>query len=449
MMTRADISSVMLLILAIVCVGPRGVTSSMYARKVLLISMDGFRWDYIEQHHTPNFDAFAAEGVRARYINNTFITKTFPCHYSIVIGLYEESHGIIANRMYDPVFNETFTMATKTSKWWDGGEPVWVTARKHGKKSATYYWPGSETEIHGFRPNIWKHYNESDPFNIRIDTVIQWLLDDQADIVTLYFHEPDYTGHKFGPNSTEVSEKIKEMDGWLGYLMKNLTDHGLWDSVNVIVTSDHGMTAIDVNSRVIDIYDYVDPSTIQLIATFGEIMSILPVNGKEDEMVRNLTSKPHMTVYKKKDIPEHWHYKNNRRIMPILLVAEEGWLIVKNRTAYPPVNVRGSHGYDNRLSSMKPIFYARGPDFKRNYLARPFNSIDLYPLMCKLLGIDPAPNNGTLDNTADILVSSITSSAMSNTWFVANVMHEVTYIFTCMFENMFSFFKEILSEHTG
>ncbi|KAK3592419.1 hypothetical protein CHS0354_036049 [Potamilus streckersoni] len=351
--------------------------------------------------------------------------------------------------MYDPEFNETFTMATKTSKWWEGGEPVWVTARKHGKRSAIYFWPGSETEIHGFFPNIWMKYNESDPFNNRIDTVIHWLLNDQADMVALYFHEPDYTGHIFGPNSTEVSKKVEEMDGWLGYLMKNLTDHGLWDNVNVIVTSDHGMAAVDVNSRVIDIYDYVDPSAIQLITSVGEILNILPVNGKEEEMARNLTNCPHMTVYKKQDIPEHWHYKNNRRVLPILLVAEEGWLIVKNRTAYDPGIVKGAHGYDNQLSSMKPIFYARGPDFRRNYLAKPFNSIDLYPLMCKLLGIKPAPNNGTLDNTADILASSVTSSAMSNTWFLANVMHEVADIFTCILGNMLSFIKKILREHTG
>ncbi|KAK3592418.1 hypothetical protein CHS0354_036048 [Potamilus streckersoni] len=343
--------------------------------------------------------------------------------------------------MYDPEFNETFTMATKTSKWWEGGEPVWVTARKHGKRSAIYFWPGSETEIHGFFPNIWKKYNESDPFNNRIDTVIHWLLNDQADMVALYFHEPDYTGHIFGPNSTEVSKKVEEMDGWLGYLMKNLTDHGLWDNVNVIVTSDHGMAAVDVNSRVIDIYDYVDPRAIKLATSDGEILNILPVSGKEDEMVHNLTNHPHMTVYKKQDIPEHWHYKNNRRILPVLLVAEEGWLIVRNRTAYRQSNQRGAHGYDNQLSSMKPIFYARGPDFRRNYLAKPFNSIDLYPLMCKLLGIKPAPNNGTLDNTADILASSVTSSAMSNTLFLANILHEVAEFLTCMLGFILSFFS--------
>ncbi|KAL4227311.1 Bis(5'-adenosyl)-triphosphatase enpp4 [Mactra antiquata] len=388
--------------------------------KVLLISMDGFRWDYIQKASTPNFDEFAAMGTKADYINNTFVTKTFPCHYSIATGLYEESHGIVANQMFDPSYpipNNTFNMKTKDTEWWDGGEPIWVTARKNGLKSAVYFWPGSETKIRGYRPNIWFPYDESVSFEHRINTVVSWLSDDQYDIdlALLYFHEPDATGHKFGPDSNEVKNKVVDMDNVLGYLMRKMTSAKLWQTTNVIVTSDHGMTEIDYATRHIDLSNYIDIDQSMTYKTYGPFSNILTVDGLEDEVFNNLSkAHEHMKIYRKADIPDHWHYKNNRRILPLLAVADEGWTIVKGPEDYN-LTVKGAHGYDNRLQSMKPIFYARGPNIRSNTTAFPFNSVDIYPLICELLGITPAPNNGTLDNTNTFIIDNSTGSA-SYTW---------------------------------
>ena len=248
-----------------------------------------------------------------------------------VAGLYEESHGIISNHMYDPELNETFNMGTKDTKWWDGGEPLWVTVRKAGLYSATYFWPGSEAEIRGFRPNIYKPYKESTSFEERIDTVIKWLTrtSPRTDFAMLYFHEPDHTGHVFGPNSDDVLQKISYMDGILGYISNRLDEKHLWDSVNVIVTSDHGMTEIDVENKYIDLSSYVDREAILQVPSTGPTANILVAPGMVDEVVRNLSNVEHLEVYKREDIPEHWHYSNNRRILDVVAVAEEGWTIVK------------------------------------------------------------------------------------------------------------------------
>lgn len=233
--------------------------------------------------------------------------------------------------MYDPVFEEKFNMGTKDSKWWDGGEPLWVTTQKHGLRSAVYFWPGSEAKIRDKRPNIYKAYDESVPFTTRVDTVVQWLSNQSynIDFAMLYFHEPDYTGHKFGPTSTQVKDKVKEMDGILGYITEKFNENSLWDNVNVLVTSDHGMAEIDYSKRHIDISNYINMTAVVEMPVDGPTANILPRTNMLDEIVQNLTGIDHLQVYRREDIPDHWHYKNNQRILPVFAVADEGWLIVK------------------------------------------------------------------------------------------------------------------------
>ena len=254
-------------------------------------------------------------------------------------GLYEESHGIIANKMYDPVFNETFTMSTKDTKWWDAGHPLWNMVQRHGLRSGVYYWPGSEARVRGLLPNIYRAYNQSVPFKPRVDTVMDWLSNKahNIDLAMLYFHEPDYTGHQFGPNSNQVLDKVKYMDGILGYIIQKLNESNLLETVNLLITSDHGMTDIDPRNRHIDLSEHIDVSAIDLMPDDGPITHIQAVAGREDELYQNLTRLPHMRVFKKEDIPDEWHYRNNRRILPILGVADEGWMIFKvnfNRKVY-------------------------------------------------------------------------------------------------------------------
>ncbi|KAL5014928.1 hypothetical protein ScPMuIL_009198 [Solemya velum] len=383
--------------------GGSDTETESYSNKVLLISMDGFRWDYLNRVSTPNFDEFAKHGTRARFINNTFTTKTFPSHYSIATGLFEESHGIIGNSMYDPVFDETFSMRTTDSKWW-GGEPIWITTRKQNLHSATYFWPGSEVNFNGTRPNIYMPYNQATPFHTRVDKAIDWLRNQDMNFVCLYFHEPDATGHRYGPNSDEVLEKVKEMDILLGYIVTKLQENNLADKVNVMVTSDHGMTELDVRNRVIDLNQIVNMSLIKRTAARDIVTHITPKDGQLENVYNALRLQSNMTVYHRKDLPDRWHYKNNRRVMPLVVVADDGWLVSQAPANLLLTGGRGGHGYDNALSSMKPIFLARGPNIKPNYEISPFLTVDIYPLVCELLNLNPAPNNGSLARTRDMLV---------------------------------------------
>ncbi|XP_069127664.1 ectonucleotide pyrophosphatase/phosphodiesterase family member 5-like [Argopecten irradians] len=374
-----------------------------YAKHVLLVSMDGFRWDYIDKAKTPNFDRLECYGVRSKYVTNVYPTNTFPSHYTAITGLHAESHGIVGNYMYDPDFDEIFTIGTHDTKWWDGGEPAWITARKQGLTSGTMFWPGSEVEIQGLRPNRWYYYNESITYDQRLDIVIDMLKVDKLDFVTLYFHQPDFQGHVSGPSSQGLIDKVEEMDEYIGKLLHKLVVNGLKDDVNLLIMSDHGMTDIDHDNKLVEIWDLVDRSLIERTVDTGALMHVVPVSGQEQAVIDAINSHPHFTAYRKADIPNRLHYKNNRRIMPIFVMADEGWTITFDRDFTRRYTKKGGHGFDNRLMSMKSIFYAIGPNFKPNYAAPPFKSVDLYPLICELLGIRPAPNNGSLCNTADFL----------------------------------------------
>ncbi|XP_070539880.1 bis(5'-adenosyl)-triphosphatase enpp4-like [Ptychodera flava] len=386
--------------------------------RLLLISMDGFHPDYLDRANTPNFDQFIREGVRADYVTPTFKTMTFPCHYSIVTGLYQESHGIVGNRMYDPDTQKYFGYSSVETEWWDnGGEPIWVTVRKQGGRSASYFWTGSETETNGgYRPNIWIPYNGSHPFRTRMDTVVRWFQEENIDFITLYFNEPDSTGHEYGPYSDETRAKVEEMDELLGYLVDELKRQEMYDTLNIIVTTDHGMVDIS-RDRKIDLYDFVDPADVEVISESGAVMNVLPKDGLATKVYEALAGKhPNMTVYTKDTIPTRFHYTSHRRILPILIVCDDGWEIFANLSSQSDsrLDLSGMHGYDNTLMSMRSFFVARGPGFKVNAEARPFTIVDIYPMMCHLMGLQPAPNNGSLANTADILKDDISDANTIN-----------------------------------
>lgn len=373
--------------------------------KLLLISFDGFRWDYIFHPNARlgNFTWIQRHGVHAqRGLKNVFITKTFPNHFTLVTGLYEESHGVVGNTMFDPVFNETFHTWTNQmleSKWMDnGGEPIWVTNQKQHKeaRSGVVYWVGDGAIIKGFRPYRYLEFNPKALLNFtsRVDTIIDWFTDPlyPINLGLLYFEEPDSTGHRFGPYSKEIDSKLNELNDLVGYLIKRLNETSLLGKINIIITSDHGM-ALTPPSKIINLDDYIDPDKYRIFES-NPIGNILPNNGvSAEELKANLTSLPYIKVYLKEEIPEDYHYKHNRRIQPLLVVPNEGYSLTSHNTTYRGL---GEHGYNNSLPDMHPFFMATGPSLKINASVDIFNSVDLYPMMCAILRLKPAPNNGTL-----------------------------------------------------
>lgn len=378
--------------------------------KLLLLSFDGFRWDYVYRVPMPNFRSIIDDGVMVEHVENAYITKTFPNHYSLVTGLYAETHGIVANEMYDPALNQSFSMETDSiyeSRWWEEAVPLWVTIQKAGGRSGAAMWPGSDVKIHGMFPNQYLLYNASVSFETRVERIIEWFSaprEEAVDFGVLYWEEPDESGHKLGPQSSRMDHVIVGIDEKLGFLMNELKKAGLYEKVNLIVTSDHGMAQLSPD-KIIELDEYVSRDLYTWVDK-SPVVGILPKEGKLEEVYNKLVdANPNMVVYKKENIPEHFHYQHNIRIMPILIESKEGWTVMQNRTGS---FMLGNHGYDNTLRSMQPVFVARGPAFCKNYVKASMRSVDLYPLMCHILSIHPLPNNGSLLNVQDLLSSEPT-----------------------------------------
>ncbi|XP_004083440.1 ectonucleotide pyrophosphatase/phosphodiesterase family member 5 [Oryzias latipes] len=381
--------------------------------KLLLVSFDGFRWDYIDRVPTPNFRSIMDEGVKVENVENIYITKTLPNHLTLVTGLYAETHGIVANEMYDPILNQSFSMETDSiydSRWWEQAVPLWVSVQKAGGRSGAAMWPGSDVKIHGTYPSQYLEYNSSVSFETRVQKIIEWFSapeEEAVDFGVLYWEEPDESGHTLGPQSPLMDAVIAGIDEKLGFLLNELKRSGLDEKVNLIVTSDHGMAQL-YPEKIIELDEYVERDTYSWVDK-SPVVGILPKEGKLEEVYSLLVdANPNMVAYRKEHIPERLHYQHNVRIMPILLEAKEGWTIMQNRTEH---FMLGNHGYDNTLRNMQPIFVARGPGFQQNYVKSSMRSVDLYPLMCHILSIRPLPNNGSLLNVQDLLSSQPTPLA--------------------------------------
>jgi len=384
---------------------------------VILISIDGFRYDYLEKYSAPNLRHLATTGVRAEAMLPSFPTVTFPNHYSIVTGLYPAHHGIVANEMYDPTLDATFTLnsaAPTEGRWW-GGEPIWVTADKQGQKTASVFWPGSGAPIKGMRPDHWEPFDPQVTPAERVAKLLEWLdlpAAERPTFLALYFGEVDHAGHQHGPDSTEVATAISHVDTAIGGLLDGLRQRGINDRVNLIVVSDHGMAQTSPD-RVIFLDDYVDLSHAR-VTTRGALLTMWPAAGETDTVLSKLQKVPHLRAYRRENVPERWHYSGNARIAPIVAVADEGWTITDHEYAKShPLNP-GQHGYDNSLRSMQAIFIAHGPAFKQRTRLPAFSNVDVYELMAHLLHLKPARNDGTVEIFRSVLVGNPATTSLQS-----------------------------------
>jgi len=380
---------------------------------VLLVSFDGFRADYLEWYPTPNFHQLAAQGVLAKGLRPVFVSKTFPNHYSIATGMYAEKHGLIANTFYDPRFDETYRISDRSKvedPRWYGGEPIWVTAEKQGIKTASFYWVGSEAPIKGVYSSIWKRYDESVPFRARIDSVITWFrlpLPRRPHLVLLYIHEPDATGHDYGPHSLETKQMVASLDSLLGTLLDSLKALPIYPDLNLLLVSDHGMAATSPE-RTIKLQDYGELTGV-IQEGYGPTSFLYGVPKDRLVTLREALEKaPHLRAYLKEEIPAQYHYRDHYRIKDLLLMADEGWMILD---VTKPDSVvfrhfpRGMHGYDNYLRSMEGLFVADGPAFKNGYRRGTFENVDIYPLITFILRLEPYPEiDGKLSDVEELLL---------------------------------------------
>jgi predicted AlkP superfamily pyrophosphatase or phosphodiesterase len=396
------------LAVVLVCVTACRASADPTDQRVVLVSLDGFRWDYLDRPEAANLRAIARLGVRAVRMEPVFPTKTFPNHYTLVTGLYPENHGIISNTMEDPQlgrFTLGDTLAVRNGAWW-GGEPIWVTAQVHGKRAAAFFWPGSEAGIKGVLPWQYMHYRDDVPHDVRVRRVLQWLAlppDSAPRVITLYFSAVDAAGHRFGPDAIQTRAAIARVDSAVGALWRGIGDLGLRRRVHLILVSDHGMVETDPE-RVIVLDDWLEPGSYRVV-DWNPVAFVVPAVGREDAVYQRLRQIPHLRVYRKGELPAHYHLQWHPRLTPIVAEAEEGWSIASRAMvdSNPRFGVGGNHGYDPALESMGALFVGVGPRLARGKVVPRVRAVDLYALMAHLIGVPPAPNNGTLDSIAMVL----------------------------------------------
>jgi predicted AlkP superfamily pyrophosphatase or phosphodiesterase len=369
-------------------------------RILILVSLDAFRWDYLQKYKAPNLSKLAAEGVHAKKLIPMFPTMTFPNHHTIVTGWRPAHHGVIHNNIYDPTTKETFAFnkpELQGPQWW-GGEPVWATAIKQGRRANVLFWPGTGSAMAGLLPTEFKRYDGKPDPNEIVDMGLAWLeqpVEKRPSVVLLYFHHVDSVGHRTGPDSPETAASVALVDTAMGRLVEGLHRLKLDDVANLVIISDHGMAELSTN-RVIALGDFVDLKTVQVDFS-GAIAGLRPLDGKTDALYDAFKKREnHFKTYRSETIPAEYHFKDNARIPQVILLADDGWYLSNRASGEPPTRQmnKATHGFDPRLDSMGATFIAWGPAFQHGVTIEPVENVHIYNLLCATLGLKPAANDG-------------------------------------------------------
>lgn len=374
-------------------------------RYVVMLSMDGFRWDYPDSIATPNLDRIAEMGVKAKSLKPSFPTKTFPNHYSMATGLYPDHHGLVQNSFYDPVIDKYYHMkdsASRSNPVFYGGEPIWETVENNGLKAATFFWVGSDVTGADNLATYWKPYDHDVPYANRIDTVISWLQlppQKRPALIMWYMDEPDGIGHYAGPHAEATDSVIMRLDSLLGVFMEKVADLPFSDKINVIVTSDHGMGPIS-EKRVLNLSDHLDTAWLEQVEGHNPNYLIKAKEGFQDSIFDVLQKVEHISVWKHGNMPDALNYGTHPRTLDLIVLADSAWSVVYGKKK---VYSGGTHGFDNRNTDMHAIFYAYGPAFRENYRIETFENVDLYSLIAEILKVKPAKTDGKLSRVKPML----------------------------------------------
>ena len=379
---------------------------------VVLVSLDGFRWDYARRDNAAHLLALGKHGAWApEGMLPSYPSLTFPNHFTIVTGLYPEHHGLVANNFYDPKRNARYSMydaSTVTDGSWYSGTPLWSLAESQGMHAAALLWPGSEAEIGGFRPTWYAHFDakteaSADGQQARIDDVVLLLglpAGERPHFIAIYYSEPDHEGHEYGPDAPETRKAVLKMDAEMGKLKAALDKTGL--PIDLVVVSDHGM--IRSEGPWIDIDSFADLKGFQTVGT------LLYATNEEDR-VRVYNQLKHATsqfvMYRLKNVPAELNYNQNARAGDPVIVATGPYPIRAHAPAAGEtdhVPTIGMHGFDPaRMPEMKASFFAAGPDIVPGKTVAPFENVNLYPWIAHMLGLKPAKNDGSLNILAGTL----------------------------------------------
>ncbi|KAJ8026888.1 Bis(5'-adenosyl)-triphosphatase enpp4 [Holothuria leucospilota] len=403
-----------------ICYAALSTSKKMEPPFLLIVGMDAFRWDFIDRANTPNFDRIIEDGVRAKHVKNVFPTKSVPNWYTILSGLYPESHGLVNNNVYDPKIDPKQVLHVsanaQVTDLWKALEPIWITNQRQGGQSGIVNFFGMTAKFNGMAAKYTssKHRNDTNGEE-RVDRIVELFSNGSINLGMIYYPDVDHACHWHGPESTHVVTVVEEMDKVVGYLVKKLKEKALYDVMNIIFVADHGQVDVHPNQTIF-LNDNVDPS-LYIGFQDNPIYSIFPHKvTKTEEIVEMLSKVDHLSVYTKDTMPPKFHYTNNDRIPPILVMADVGWNVAQNRSEKPYwEHIIGEHGYSNDIPKMWPFFVARGPAFNRGLKnAKPFHTVDIYSLMCHVMRLDPAPHNGSLENVKHLFANQEHGEKSSN-----------------------------------
>ncbi|HVY84054.1 MAG TPA: ectonucleotide pyrophosphatase/phosphodiesterase [Caulobacterales bacterium] len=376
---------------------------------VILISIDGFRPDYLDRGQTPTLSRLAADGVRAS-MRPSFPSVTFPNHYTLVTGLRPDRNGMVNNRMEDPARpGAVFTLNDRTQGadpfWWDEATPIWVTAERQGVRTGTMYWPGSDVLIHDTRPTKWRSFDQTLPSFARVDALLSWLDAPAAErprFLTLYFDIVDSMGHRYGPDSMETTAAASEVDAAMARLIAGLDQRHLLSQVDFVIVADHGMTAMP-EGEIIDL-DAAAPAQAAHVVWDGPFAGLTPVAGHEADVEHALLGRgAHGECWRKGALPPRFHFGANSRVPAIVCLADLGWRYHSSQLPSYGGQSLGNHGYDPAAPDMAAIFIANGPAFRHGVTLPSFDNVSVYPLLARLIGVNPEPNDGNPADTAAAL----------------------------------------------
>ncbi len=377
------------------------------AHYVVLVSLDGFRWDYAKRDGATHLLEIGKEGVWApEGMLPSFPSLTFPNHYTIVTGLYPEHHGLVANSFYDPAKQSRYAISDANAVAdgsWYGGVPLWSLAESQGMRTACMFWPGSEAEIAGFRPTYYLRYNDKIDDKARVSQVLEWLKlpeEERPHLITLYFSEPDHEGHEFGPDAPETRAAVRKVDAMVGRLKAGLNASKL--PVDLVVVSDHGMAKVDGEWITLDTF-----ADLKGFETAGMLLYGKTEADRQRVYDQLKKASSQFKVYRRKSVPGDLHYNVNEREGDPVVIATGPYAIrARGPEAGKPDRKPnpGGHGYDPaEMEEMKASFFAEGPDLVTGKTVLPFENVNLYPWLAHMLGLHAPKTDGSLNVLAGTL----------------------------------------------
>lgn len=374
---------------------------------LILISIDGFRWDYMDRYPTPNLDRIASKGSRADRLIPAFPTLTFPNHYSIATGLYPGHHGIVANEFPDPARNRWYSIydrETVEDRSFYAGEPIWVTAESQGMIAAAFFFVGTEAPINGISPTHWRSFDKKINGEARVDQVLSWLgnpEDTRPHMYTLYFENVDDHSHWYGTNSDENIETIRQVDTYIGRLLDGINALPHSNQVNIIVVSDHGQGAYIEDQEPFILNEYVGLQGTKIIESGSYLF--LHMDEQDTARTENIVATvnrhwQHGRAYLPTDTPESWKVDDNPRFPDVILIPEAGYAVLSTAEKVGKINA-GDHGWAPESPAMHGLFIASGPNIKAGVSLGDIKNVDIYPLMTAILGLEPSANNDSDPST--------------------------------------------------